>query len=128
MYRDFYIEMLTGAKMQRFSKFLFLGTLVIQSACVAAEPPAPSPERQQLIAACQANDLGACKFLETSAANAQAQRAAAWSDFQQQQAARPDPLEIYSSHVNAGGFQLTAPKQVTTTCQYIGVQLVCRSY
>lgn len=111
--------------MQRCSKFLFLGTLVIQSACVAAEPPAPSPERQQLIAACQANDLEACKFLETSAANAQAQRAAAWSDFEQQRAARPDPLSLYDPYavMNAGALQ-----QTTTTCQYIGVQLVCRSY
>jgi hypothetical protein len=110
--------------MQKASRCWFVGMLVTLIACMETEPLAASPQRQQLYAACQANDLEACKFLETSDANARAQNAAAWSNYQQQQAARPNPLALYNPYAvqNAGMSQ-----QTTTRCQYIGVQLVCQT-
>lgn len=92
---------------------------------MVTEPAAPSPQRQQLINACESGNLDACKFLETADANTRAQQAAAWADYQRQQAARPNLLDMYDPYavLNAGRSQ-----QTTTTCQNVLGRLVCQSY
>ena len=99
-------------------------TGALLTACMTTEPPAPSPQRQQLINACENGNLDACKFLETADANMRAQQAAAWSDYQRQQAARPNPLDKYDPYavLNAGRNQ-----QTTTTCQNVLGRLVCQT-
>lgn len=105
-------------------QIVLLVSSFLLTACMTTEPVAPTPQRQQLINACESGDLDACKFLETADANSRAQRAAAWSVYQQQQGARPNPLSSYDPNaiLNAGRNQ-----QTTTTCQNVLGRLVCQT-
>jgi len=91
---------------------------------MSTEPAASSPQRQQLINYCENGNLDACKFWETADANARTQQAAAWADYQRQQAARPNPLDKYDPYavLNAGRNQRTP-----STCQNLYGRLVCQT-
>jgi hypothetical protein len=108
----------------KFGSAIFVAVML--GACQPTGPAQISSSQQQIINACEAGDLDACKFIETAKANAQAQRAANWNAYQAAQAAQPTLTETYNS------FGTLNPRPVgpttTTSCQRIGYQVVCNSY
>ena len=107
-------------------QIVLLASSFLLTACMTTEPTAPTPQRQQLINACESGDLDACKFLETSDANARAQKAAAWSALGQQQAAqRTSVADAYWGPQRTLNSGRTQP--VTTRCQNVLGQIVCQT-
>ena len=114
-------------------QIVLLVSSFLLTACMTTEPAAPTPQRQQLINACESGDLDACKFLETSDANARAQDAnaraqiaAAWSALGQQQAAQSNSVaDAYWGPQRTLNSGRTQP--VTTRCQNVLGQIVCQT-